>query len=146
MTGSVEVACSLGLADAIIDLVETGTTMKAAGLEIVGDVMSTESVLISNPRTQKTPLVKRIHQRIQGYMTAQDNCMMVYNIPVSKLALACSITPGHESPTVQPLAQAEWVSVSALVSRSGIPDIMDRLIDIGAQSILVTELVNCRFF
>eukprot|EP00658_Telonema_sp_P-2_P028020 TRINITY_DN21553_c0_g1_i10.p1 TRINITY_DN21553_c0_g1~~TRINITY_DN21553_c0_g1_i10.p1 ORF type:complete len:319 (-),score=80.91 TRINITY_DN21553_c0_g1_i10:54-1010(-) len=80
VSGSVEAACGLGLADAIVDLVETGTTMKAAGLEIVSSIMQTQSVLISNKHSPHTQLIEKLRKRIDGYITATQYVMVNYNI------------------------------------------------------------------
>jgi len=141
----VEVACALGLADGIVDLVETGTTMRAAGLEMVGTVMKTETVIIKNPHTPNQPMVDRILKRIKGYLTAQTMSMMSYNIPRSVLPQATQITPGANSPTISPLEDEGWVSVTVMVKTEEISDVMDRLQEIGAQSLLVFEVKNCRF-
>ena len=82
---------------------------------------------------------------VQGWALAQKNCMISYNIERSKLALAERITPGHESPTITPLEDAAWVAVNALIPTNRVSDIMDQLIDIGARSILIFSLINCRF-
>ena len=78
-------------------------------------------------------------------MLAQKNCLITYNIERLKLALAEKITPGHESPTIMPLEDPTWVAVTALIPTNRQSDIMDALIDIGAKSILITPLSNCRF-
>ncbi len=145
VTGSVEAACGLGLADAVVDLVETGTTMRAAGLEVVAEVMKTETVLICNPKSRDKPMVKRIFQRIKGYVTATQNAMLSYNVEVDKLKDAVKITPGHESATITPLQDPAWKSVSALVKKSEISDLLDQLIEIGAKSAVVVDVSNCRF-
>eukprot|EP00053_Salpingoeca_punica_P001186 m.32413 g.32413 ORF g.32413 m.32413 type:complete len:298 (-) comp10885_c0_seq1:950-1843(-) len=144
VSGSVEAACGLGLADGIIDLVETGTTMRAAGLMEVATVMTTQAVLIANPHSEKTDLIARVHKRISGYLLAQQTCMLTYNIPRAKLREAQLITPGHESPTVTPLEDERMVSISALVAKKEVHDLMDRLQAIGAMSILQFEVSNCR--
>lgn len=147
VSGSVEVACSLGLADAVVDLVETGTTMKAAGLEIIDVIMNTETVLITKPTLpeDKQKMVDRIFKRMQGYLIATKTCMISYNIPKAFLEKAQEITPGKESPTVMALQDPKWVAVQALVQSKGVSSIMDALVDIGAKSILITEVSNCRF-
>jgi ATP phosphoribosyltransferase len=114
VSGSVEAACRLGLADGIVDLVETGTTMKAAGLEIVHTIMETETVLINNRNTQHPKLVDRIYKRIRGYILAQQNCLITYNVERKNLHLAEKITPGHESPTVMPLEVCVCLCMFAL--------------------------------
>ena len=145
VTGSVEVAPSLGLADAVVDLVETGTTMRAAGLEAIGTLMETQTVLISNPHTTHGQLVEVITQRIQGYITASEHCMISYNCPRDKIKQAAAITPGHESPTVTPLEDEAMVSITALVKMKEVSDIMDRIKEMGGQSIVVMDVINCRF-
>ena len=144
VSGSVEAACGLGLADAVIDLVETGTTMRAAGLEVVCEVMSTQAVLISNPQAKHPKLVSLLNKRIQGCLAAQKYTMMNYNIPRAKISDAFAITPGKRSPTVSPLEDPEWVSVGALVEKKKVSEIMDQLEDLGATDILVFAVQNCR--
>ena len=126
VSGSVEVACSLGLADAVVDLVETGTTMKAAGLEIIDVIMNTETVLITKPTLpeDKQKMVDRIFKRMQGYLIATKTCMISYNIPKAFLEKAQEITPGKESPTVMALQDPKWVAVQALVQSKGVSSIM----------------------
>eukprot|EP00051_Salpingoeca_urceolata_P017844 m.246176 g.246176 ORF g.246176 m.246176 type:complete len:319 (+) comp19061_c1_seq9:252-1208(+) len=145
VSGSVEAACGLGLADGIVDLVETGTTMKAAGLEKVDTVMSTQTVLICNPHSVDKKLVRTVHKRIEGYITAQQSKMISYNVHRSSLPEVLKITPGRESATVTDLAAENFVSVSALVKAKEAGDIMDSLQEAGAQSILLFDVANCRF-
>jgi len=127
-----------------VDLVETGTTMRAAGLEIVETVMRTEAVLISNPNAKHQDLVERMSKRIIGVVFAAKYSMITYNIPRSLLAVAKQITPGNRSPTVSPLEDPDWVAISAMVQKSKAPDIMDQLQSIGAVDILLTDIHNCR--
>ncbi|TYZ66911.1 hypothetical protein PybrP1_013183 [[Pythium] brassicae (nom. inval.)] len=143
VSGSVEAACELGLADGIVDLVETGTTMKAAGLELVSTILDTEAVLISNPHTPRPQLVRKIHQRFLGYLTATKYKMVTYNISRERLEDAKTVTPGRTSPTINTLTNGDF-SVSAMVERRGISAILDQLQDIGATDIIVFEIENCR--
>ncbi|EGD74795.1 ATP phosphoribosyltransferase [Salpingoeca rosetta] len=145
VTGSVEVAPSLGLADAVVDLVETGTTMRAAGLENVGEVMRTETVLIANPHSTHHKMIQTIHKRIKGYITATQHSMITYNCPKDKIEAASKLTPGHDSPTITLLHDERFVSITALVRTKEIPLLMDRLQEIGAQSIVAIPISNCRF-
>ncbi|OQR82472.1 ATP phosphoribosyltransferase [Achlya hypogyna] len=142
--GSVEAACGLGLADGIVDLVETGTTMKAAGLEIISTIMTTQAVLISNPKTRHSKLVKKIHQRFVGFVLAQQYKMITYNICTEKLQQAIKITPGRKAPTINPLFNEAFFAVSAMVHRGDVGDIMDDLHELGATDIIVFDLENCR--
>jgi len=144
VSGSVEVACALGLADGIVDLVETGTTMRAAGLEMIGTVMETETVLIKNKHAEHADMVARLTKRIQGYLTAQSNSMLTYNVPRASLTDAIKITPGAKSPTLSPLEDDTWVSVTVMVKSETVSDVMDRLQAIGAESLLVFGVSNCR--
>jgi len=144
ISGSVEAAVGLGLADAVVDLVETGTTMRAAGLRVCEDVMKTQAVLISNPHTTHSALVRKICQRFEGYLTSTKYALMSYNIPRTLLAEAVLITPGKRSPTVQALEEESWVAVSVMVENKTASDVMDKLKDLGATDILLVSISNCR--
>lgn len=144
ISGSVEAACALGLADAVVDLWETGTTAKAAGLEIVATVLKTECVLIANPNSPYENIATMLRRRIDGYILAKANAMIYYNIPKDKLAAASKITPGKKNPTITPLSDDSWLSVGAMVLTKEINNIMDQLHEIGATDIFVVDLINCR--
>lgn len=144
ISGSVEAACGLGLADAVVDLVETGTTMRAAGLEVVHDILSTQAVLISNPNTKHKELITKLERRIQGYITSTKYVMMMYNVSNDLLSMAIEITPGKKSPTVTSLECGNNKAVSVLVLKKEVSEKMDALYDVGATDILVLELNNSR--
>lgn len=148
VSGSVEAACGLGLADGVVDLVETGTTMKAAGLELISVIMNTQAVLIANPHSSNhhRELARIIHQRIRGYLTARKFCMVSYNIHRDRLAEAETITPGRKSPTITQLAETmgNYVAVSAMLLRREAASTMDRLVDISATDIVIVNIENCR--
>jgi len=144
VSGSVEAACGLGLADAVVDLVETGTTMRAAGLEVVADIMSTECVLIQSPQSQYGDVINVLLKRIDGFQTATKYQMITYNVQRVKLPEALEITPGKRSPTISSLEEEGWVAVSALVLKKAAGEIMDRLQAIGAEDILLLSLENSR--
>lgn len=144
VSGSVEAACGLGLADGIVDLVETGTTMKAAGLEVVSDIITTEAVMISSKTSRNPQVVELIKKRIQGYLTATNYMMIQYNVSRELLHLAVKITPGKRSPTVTVLEDGIAVAVSALVLASQSSLIMDQLEGIGATDILLFSISNSR--
>lgn len=144
VSGSVEASCGLGLADGIVDLVETGTTMKAAGLEIVATVLETESVLITNPNSQHKSMVELLKHRIEGYITSKKFVMVTYNTSVEVLEACTKITPGKRSPTITSLTDGGH-AVSSLIKKSEITTVMDELHLAGAQDILVFELSNSRF-
>merc|ERR1712160_106497 len=144
VSGSVEAACGLGLADAVVDLVETGTTMKAAGLEIVDTIMETETIVIANKASKHTDMIERIRQRMSGHITANQFVMVTYNIERAKLPQAQAITPGKKSPTVTTLDDPDWVSVSALTKKKGVHTVMDQLQEVGATDILVFNIASTR--
>ncbi|KAI7870608.1 ATP phosphoribosyltransferase [Spinellus fusiger] len=145
LSGSVEAACALGLADGIVDLVESGETMRAAGLHDVHTFFSTESVLLANKNTKHAELVDKIASRIRGVIAAQRYVLCTYNVERKHLDQAKIITPGRQAPTVSTLDSHEgWVSVSAMILKKEKGDIMDRLTDVGATDILVVAFTNCR--
>eukprot|EP00536_Pseudo-nitzschia_multiseries_P006525 jgi/Psemu1/193280/e_gw1.139.13.1 len=144
VSGSVEAACGLGLADAVVDLVETGTTMRAAGLEVVHEILSTQATLISNPKTTHTDLITKLQKRLEGYITATKYVMIMYNVNNELMAEAIKITPGKKSPTITTLECGTTKAVSALVLKKEVNNKMDALHDVGATDILVLELKNSR--
>ncbi|KAG5186854.1 ATP phosphoribosyltransferase [Tribonema minus] len=144
VSGSVEAACGLGLADAVVDLVETGTTMKAAGLEVVAEVVASQTVLIANKSTPHRQLVERITRRIEGHITAERYLMISYNVSLENLSAAQAITPGKRSPTVTQLQEEGWYAVQALIEKKKSSDIMDQLSEVGATDILLFALQNSR--
>ncbi|EEA24871.1 ATP phosphoribosyltransferase (ATP-PRTase) (ATP-PRT) [Talaromyces marneffei ATCC 18224] len=141
--GSVEAACALGVADGIVDLVESGETMKAAGLKAIDTVVQSNAVLIKSKNT-KNELVELISSRIRGVIDAQKYVLCQYNIPRLQLAAATKITPGKRAPTVTALEEAEWVAVSAMVEKKKIATVMDELSTVGATDILVMKIENTR--
>lgn len=144
VSGSVEAACSLGLADAVVDLVESGETMRAAGLTKLTTLLTSQAVLISNNNPAHPQLISTILNRIKGVITASKYVLCNYNIPRAQLKEAMKITPGKKAPTVAPLEDTEWVSVSSMVVKKEVVDIMDKLESIGATDILVFNISNCR--
>ncbi|RDB14900.1 ATP phosphoribosyltransferase [Hypsizygus marmoreus] len=145
--GSVEAACALGLADGIVDLVESGDTMRAAGLHPIATVLETEAILIkSNPpkHPHLVPLIELITSRIAGVIAAGKYVICQYNISRDKLAAATVITPGRKAPTISPLEEDNWVGVSAMVEKNNSATIMDELVKAGAEDILIFALNNCR--
>lgn len=148
LDGSVEAACTLGVADAIVDLVESGETMRAAGLHAIHTLMTSEAVLIqSNKKVQNDDheqLIKKIISRIKGVMAAKKYVLCNYNIERKYLDAAVKFTPGRRAPTVSPLEDEGWVAVSSMVERKQLAESMDGLENSGAHDILVIALDNCR--
>ncbi|KAJ7716401.1 ATP phosphoribosyltransferase [Mycena maculata] len=145
--GSVEAACALGLADGIVDLVESGDTMRAAGLHAIATVLETEAVLIKSTipkHPELSPLVELVTSRIAGVIAANKYVVCQYNISRDKLSAATVITPGRRAPTISPLEEENWVAVNSMVEKKKIAGIMDELVKIGAEDILIFNLDNCR--
>jgi len=146
LDGAVEVSVQLGVADVIADVVESGNTIKEAGLKIVGDpVMQSEAVMIArSAAAAEKPEVKTILGRIRGILVARSYAMVEYDIEREHLETACKITPGIESPTISPLSNPDWTAVKAMILRKESNRIMDELHQIGARGIIVTDIRSCR--
>ncbi|CEM37973.1 unnamed protein product [Vitrella brassicaformis CCMP3155] len=142
--GSVEVSCTMGLGDAVVDLVETGATMDAAGLEKLDVILRTQCVLIANKSCGHPAIVDRLKKRMQGFLDAQQYSMVSYNVHAANKAAAIAITPGRRSPNVTNLEEEGWFAISAMVKKSELMDVMDRLADCGAIDILAFDIRSCR--
>ncbi len=144
LDGAVEVAIRLGVADAIADVVETGTSLRKAGLAVFGDtILESEAILISRGGAAPAGLDGLV-RRLDGVLTARNYVLVDYDIPADKVEDAFQVTPGKESPTVSPLAKEGWVAVRAMVPADQAQLVMDDLWDIGARAILVTDIAACR--
>lgn len=142
LDGAVETAVRLGVADAIADVVETGTTLRNHGLEVFGEpLLTSQAVLIG--RTGD-PRVEQLVRRLQGVIIARQWVLMDYDIPTELLDRAVGITPGFESPTVSQLHDPAWSAVRAMVRRPDTNRVMDQLWDVGARAIFVTRIDACR--
>jgi ATP phosphoribosyltransferase len=144
LTGSVEVMIALGVADAIVDLVETGSTLAANRLRVLDEIGQYETVLVQNPATKQAQLCDRVVRRLEGVVIARSYSLLEYNVPEAKLAAAEKITPGFESPTINRLEEDGWFAVRAMVKRSEVIEIMEQLETLGATAILETAITNCR--
>ena len=146
LDGAVEISIRLGVADAIADVVESGATLREAGLEILGEpMMYSEALLVARDAAfAERPEVKRLIGRLVGIIRASEYAMIEYDIPRDKLEQACRITPGVEAPTVAPLANPDWVAVKAMVRRKECNRIMDELYDIGGRGIFIADIRSCR--
>jgi ATP phosphoribosyltransferase len=144
LDGAVETSIRLGVADVIADVVETGSTLVAAGLETFGEViLESEAVLIT--RGGEAPAGFEVFKRrLDGVLVARSYVMMDYDIEDERVAEAVALTPGIESPTISPLHREGWVAVRAMVPRSGVQRLMDDLWDLGARGILLTDIHACR--
>jgi ATP phosphoribosyltransferase len=146
LDGAVESAIQLGVADAIADVVSTGTTLRAAGLATFGEpLLESEAVLIRRrDELGDAAGFDRLTRRLQGVLVASQYVLMDYDVPLGAVERAVSITPGLESPTVSPLHNKGWAAVRAVVPATATNELMDRLYEVGARGILVTEIKAAR--
>lgn len=144
VTGSVEIMVALGLADAIVDLVESGDTLRDNGLEVIETVAQSQAVLIQTPKPRNEELCNLILRRLKGVLTAQQYTLLEYNIHRDKLKQAELLTPGYNSPTISPCEDPDWVAVKVMVPKKQSIEIMDKLEALGASAILETLISNCR--
>lgn len=145
LDGAVENAVALGVADAIADVVATGTTIRKAGLEIIGEpILVSDALLVRRIGAEVDPAVENFVRRLHSVMVARAYVLVDYDITADRVEQACAITPGIESPTISPLHDPTWVAVRAMVSRRDVHRIMDELYALGARGILVTDIHACR--
>ena len=148
LDGAVESSIQLGVADVIADVVETGSTMRQAGLEVFGEtILESEAVLIT--RSGDVPGgfgsdFEIFRRRVEGVLVARTYVMMDYDIEDARVSEAVALTPGIEGPTIAPLHREGWVAVRAMVPRAGAQRLMDELYEIGARGILLTDIHACR--
>lgn len=143
LDGAVEVAVRLGVADAVADVVSTGSTLRQAGLEIFGPViLESDAQLIV--AFGKDSAVEGLLQRLEGVRVAREYVIFDYDCPVSLVEEASKITPGIESPTISPLRDSEWVAIRSLVKASETNEKMDELYKVGARAILVSAIHAAR--
>ena len=145
LDGAVETSIQLGVADVIADVVETGSTLRQAGLAVFGElILASEAVLVTRAGAGRLGGVEVFRRRIEGVMVARTYVMMDYDIPTTAVSAAVELTPGIESPTVAPLHRDGWSAVRVMVPRNGSQRLMDELYDLGARGILVTDIHACR--
>jgi ATP phosphoribosyltransferase len=141
LDGAVENAVRLGVADAVADVVATGTTLRQAGLEVLGDpILVSEALVVRRRQAPADPAVETFVRRLHGVMVARSYVLVDYDIRADQVDAACAITPGFESPTVSSLHDPAWVAVRAMVPRRDVHRVMDELYDLGARGILVTAI------
>jgi ATP phosphoribosyltransferase len=140
ISGSVEISPGLGLSDAICDLVSTGGTLKSNGLKAFADVMSSEAILISSKATEGNDLVQELIQRIQSVLRAKETKYVVLNVRKDNLDSVIALLPGVKSPSVVPLAEADWVAVHTVIPERDFWDRISQLKQAGAQGIVVMPI------
>jgi ATP phosphoribosyltransferase len=145
LDGAVEGAIKLGVADVIADVVSTGNTLKQAGLQVFGEeILRSEAILIERTGAVRNSKAETMIRRIGSVVIARQYVLVDYDVKKVNLEEACRLTPGLESPTISPLQKDDWVAVRAMVKRSDVHEIMDKLWDLGARGILVTDIHSCR--
>lgn len=144
LDGAVESSVRLGVADAVADVVSTGSTLRAAGLEIFGEpLLKSEAILVRATHVPEE-VTAVLAARLRGVLMARQYVLVDYDVPGDKLEAAVAITPGFEAPTVTPLHGSDWQAVRAMVPRSEVNHVMDELYAVGARAILTTELLAVR--
>lgn len=145
LDGAIESSIRLGVADAIADVVETGNTMRAAGLEPFGEpLMHSEALLIKRQGVEDIDGLEKLIRRLRGVLIARQYAMMDYDIREDLLPRATEITPGLEAPTISPLEREGWVAVRSMVPRNRVNKLMDDLYEVGARAILVSPIQAAR--
>ncbi|MCI7672078.1 MAG: ATP phosphoribosyltransferase [Schaalia hyovaginalis] len=145
LDGAVESSVRLGVADLIADVVETGSTLRAAGLEVFGDpILESEAVLITREELRDDPALATLDRRLQGVQVARSYVIVDFNVREQDLEKTIAIAPGFDSPTISPLLDSEWRAVRVMVEVEGINLVLDRLHEAGARGIIVTELKASR--
>ena len=144
LSGSVEVMITLGVADAIVDLVETGSTLAANRLRVLDEIGRYDTVLVQDPGISHPDLADRIVRRLEGIVIARSWSLLEYNVPRARLADAERITPGFKSPTVMALEDSAWCAIRAMVRRGEVHAVIERLEAIGAVAMIETQIANCR--
>jgi ATP phosphoribosyltransferase len=142
ISGSVEIAPGIGLADAVCDLVSSGSTLFTNGLREAETVMNSEAVLIARKDLESDlqQLVHKLLFRIRAVNAARQNRYILLNAPNDKLGSIIELLPGIKSPTIMPLAEAGWSSVHSVINKSDFWDVVERLKDAGAEGILVLSI------
>jgi ATP phosphoribosyltransferase len=142
ISGSVEIAPNIGLADGICDIVSSGSTLFKNGLKEIEVLLKSEAVLAVSPKISddRMAILKKIQFRIQSVLKGRDSKYILLNAPNDKLAIILSLLPGMRSPTVLPLAEEGWSSVHSVISKNQFWEIIDELKENGAEGILVCPI------
>jgi ATP phosphoribosyltransferase len=142
ISGSVEIAPGIGLADVVADLVSSGGTLFMNGLKEVETILSSQAVLIRNHQleAEKLQVLEKLLFRIRAVKKSKKNKYVLLNAPNDRLDQIVSLLPGMKSPTILPLAETGWSSVHSVLSEDTFWDIIEQLKDAGAQGILVIPI------
>lgn len=142
ISGSVEIATGIGLADAIFDIVSTGSTLLMNGLKEVEIVTNSQAVLIANQNLtiEKQEILNKLLFRIDSYRNAKENKYILLNAPNESIAEICKVLPGIKSPTILPLVEQSWSSLHSVVKEDDYWDVVDQLKMLGAEGILIIPI------
>ncbi|RLD69395.1 MAG: ATP phosphoribosyltransferase [Bacteroidetes bacterium] len=142
ISGSVEIAPGIGLANAVCDIVSTGSTLTLNGLKEVDVILKSQAVLIVSPNllSEKQLILDKLSFRLDAVQKAKNNKYILLNVPNDKIDVISNILPGMKSPTVVPLAEEGWSSVHSVVNENEFWDVIEKLRDNGAQGILVMPI------
>jgi ATP phosphoribosyltransferase len=144
INGSVEIAPNIGLADAICDIVSSGSTLFKNGLKEIQMLLTSEAVLATSPQidAQAQALIDKIRFRLQSVLKGRSNKYVLLNAPNDKLDAICNILPGMNSPTILPLAKEGWSSLHSVINKNDFWEVIDELKANGAEGILVCPIEN----
>lgn len=144
ISGSVEIATGIGLANAIFDIVSTGSTLISNGLKEVETVIQSQAVLIANKEleAQQQEILTKLLFRINAVRNAKENKYILLNAPKESLEAICKIIPGIKSPTILPLADPNWYSLHSVIKEDDFWEVIDKLKQAGAEGILVIPINN----
>jgi ATP phosphoribosyltransferase len=142
ISGSVEIATSIGLADAIFDIVSTGSTLLMNGLKEAATVTKSEAVLISNPNLtpENQAILDKLLFRMQAVREGKQNKYILLNAPNSAIESICSLLPGMKSPTILPLVNKDWSSLHSVIKEDDYWEIIEQLKNLGAEGILIIPI------
>ncbi len=142
ISGSVEIATSIGLADAVFDIVSTGSTLLMNGLKEVATVTKSEAVLISNPNltTENQAILDKLLFRMQAVREGKQNKYILLNAPNAAIERICSLLPGMKSPTILPLVNKDWSSLHSVIKEDDYWEIIEQLKNLGAEGILIIPI------
>ncbi|QLE02759.1 ATP phosphoribosyltransferase [Galbibacter sp. BG1] len=142
ISGSVEIAPNIGLADAVVDIVSSGSTLFKNNLKETITILRSEAVLVASPTIDEDirPIVEKLKFRIQSVLKARDSKYVLLNAPNDKIDRIIELLPGMRSPTVLPLAEEGWSSIHTVINKDRFWEIIDELKSIGAEGILVCPI------
>lgn len=140
--GAVEIQVALGVADAIVEITETGSSLAANRLKIRDSILTSEMVLIST-KGYRDPSLELLIKRLERVLKGRSHVLLKFNLPKEQIDQACALSKGISSPTVNELADPKWVALEMAVPKKDMHELMDSLIEIGGKGILAHEMALC---